>query len=177
MTWALFRKFQPYSAWNEKGPRIYNSSVPSRYSSLQVMLPVETSRLALASGKVLGGAAGAVGIGRGARAGGGIVVAQFGSGLQRNSIRRAGAGADAVRPVLPSTREAEVQQVPAFVFIDGQAGPAGLNAVLAGAEEVAAVAVIGTEDDTTTRRRGRRSQVLPNQMPLTKFWSNSMAWE
>ena len=76
-----------------------------------------------------------LGAGRGT---GGIVVAHFGPGPQLNRVAGVGRAGDIGLSVPPPARDAQVQQVPAFVFIEGQAGEAELHARLAVAEEGAA---------------------------------------
>ena len=70
-----------------------------------------------------------------------------------------------------------MQQVPALVFIERQAGDAGLHAPLAGAEEIAAVAVVSGRNAAALHVPRSSAKVLPNQMPVPKFWFSSMASE
>ena len=113
---------------------MYNNSVPSRYSWLQLMTCPYRS-----SGCHWHSEDGWPPLWLHGR----IVVAQFGPGPQLNCIGRP--DARTVCPVAPAARDAQVQQVPAFVFIKGQTGDAALQPPLAGAEEIAAGSVIGTE--------------------------------
>ena len=80
------------------------------------------------------------------------------------------------RSVAPPGREAQVQQLPAFIFVDGQGGDAALHAAWPSPKK--------TPLEAFDRAEGRGlpchalvQVVVAIQRPVRKFWFNSMASE